>query len=83
MTLNHPLSDGDFVEIAFQMPAGTVLGMAEMLTPLKQFSVGYHQPFRFVALGDHDHQNLMRSLESSIDKKFLDFAQDSSVRGST
>ena len=83
MTLNHPLSDGDFVEIAFQMPAGAVQGMAEMLTPLKQFTVGYHQPFRFVALGDHDHQNLMRSLESSNDKKFLGLAQENSNRWST
>jgi hypothetical protein len=31
MALLNPLTEGDFVEIAFQTPAGIVQGMAEML----------------------------------------------------
>lgn len=83
VTLNSPLADGDFVEIAFQTPAGSVQGMAEMLAPKKQFTLGYHQPFRFVALGDHDHENLCRSLETSNDNELLGFKQDRPARWST
>jgi hypothetical protein len=71
MALLNPLTEGDFVEIAFQTPAGIVQGMAEMLMARRLFSMGYQQPFRFVALGDNDHQNLRRSVETSNDVNFL------------
>jgi len=71
LALLNPLAEGDFVEIAFQTPAGVVQGMAEMLMSRRLFTTGYQQPFRFVALGDTDHQNLRRSVETTNDTNFL------------
>ena len=76
-----PLAEGDFVEIAFQTPAGIVQGMAEMLLAQKHFSAGYQQPFRFVALGDTDHQNLRRSVDTTNDTNFLGMKKSRSEAG--
>jgi hypothetical protein len=71
MVMNQPLAEGDFVEIVFATPSGQVNGMAEMLTAKKMFTSGCQQAFRFVALGDNDHQNLRRAVESSMDRRIL------------
>lgn len=71
LLLGQPLSQGDFVEIAFQTRSGPVQGMAEMLSPLQKFTKGVLQPFRFIALGDDDHRRLRMALDSVLDKGFL------------
>jgi hypothetical protein len=65
------LAEGDFVELAFQTQSGNVHGMAELLGALKSASGSIYQPFRFVALGDEDHQVLKRLVETAGDRSFL------------
>ena len=69
--LATPLGHGDFVEIAFQTRSGIVQGMAEMLAPMRNFTKGCLQPFRFIALGDDDHRKLRMALDSVLDHGFL------------
>lgn len=64
------LSQGDFVEVAFQTQSGPVRGMAEMLSPVLSASEGSLQPFRFVALGDDDHRALRMVVDSAADRSF-------------
>jgi hypothetical protein len=64
------LGQGDFVEVAFETQSGSVRGMAEMLHPMKATN-GTLQPFRFIALGDDDHNSLRRTVEASADRTFL------------
>ena len=71
LKLAKPFSQGDFVEIAFQTKIGTVIGMAEMLSPTRQATDGTLQPFRFIALGDDDHRNLRLALQSVTDQSCL------------
>ncbi|HXY51965.1 MAG TPA: hypothetical protein VEI01_21135 [Terriglobales bacterium] len=65
------LAEGDFVEIGFQTKVGTVIGMAEMLSPLRTATDGVLQAFRFIALGDDDHRNLRMAVQSVADQNFL------------
>jgi len=69
--LARALSEGDFVEVAVQTQSGNIQGMAEMLNPIRSGSGGVLQPFRFVALGDDDHQILRTIVESVSDRSFL------------
>ena len=69
--LTKALSDGDFVEVAFQTHSGNVEGMAEMLTPVRTAPGSVFQPFRFVALGDDDHRILHAMIESESDRSFI------------
>src|ERR1700747_1267602 len=69
--LNKPFGQGDFVEIGFQTKVGTVIGMAEMLSPTRKAFDGTLQPFRFIALGDDDHRNLRMALQSVADQSYL------------
>jgi hypothetical protein len=71
LQLARALSEGDFVEVAFQTQSGKVQGMAEMLNPLRTVPGSVFQPFRFVALGDEDHQILKMIVESVADRSFL------------
>jgi len=71
LQLSKALAGGDFVEITFQTHAGNVQGMAEMLDPVRSGPGSVFQPFRFVALGDDDHQVLGRMIESVRDRDFL------------
>jgi len=71
LRLGRSLSQGDFVEVAFQTQSGPVRGMAEMLTPVRAASDGSLQPFRFVALGDDDHRALRMAVDSVADRSFL------------
>ncbi|HXF15153.1 MAG TPA: hypothetical protein VN517_18520 [Terriglobales bacterium] len=64
------LSEGDFVEVAFQTHSGDVNGMAEMLNPLHAGSGSVFQPFRFVVLEDDAHQRLRMMVESVGDQTF-------------
>jgi hypothetical protein len=70
LQLTSALSEGDFVEVAFQMQSRNVHGMAEMLSPLRSRPGSVFQPFRFVALGDDDHDLLRMSVESASDTNF-------------
>ena len=70
LRLAKSLSQGDFVEVAFQTQSGPVRGMAEMLTPVRAASDGSLQPFRFVALGDDDHRALRMVVDSAADRSF-------------
>ena len=70
LRLARSLSQGDFVEVAFQTQGGPVRGMAEMLTPVRAASDGSLQPFRFVALGDDDHRALRMAVDSVADRSF-------------
>ncbi len=71
MRIPQPLSEGDFIEVAFQTPSGPVQGMAEMLSARKTVTTGWQQPFRFVALGDSYHQNLRRAVATKLDRDVL------------
>ena len=70
LRLGRSLSQGDFVEVAFQIQGGPVRGMAEMLSPLPDHHGGILQPFRFVALGDDDHRALRMAVDSFTDRSF-------------
>jgi hypothetical protein len=71
LQLQHELVAGDFVEIAFHTQTGAIHGMAEMLHPARKFQTACYQPFRFVALGDEDHERLRMALEAAKDRGFL------------
>jgi hypothetical protein len=69
--LMKPLDDGAFIEIAFSTRSGAVNGMAEMLSPMRHFSNGCLQPFRFIALGDDDHRKLRMAVDAVVERNFL------------
>ena len=69
--LMKPLDDGEFIEIAFSTRSGAVNGMAEMLSPMRHFSNGCLQPFRFIALGDDDHRKLRMAVDAVVERNFL------------
>ncbi len=71
LQLQHELSAGDFVEIAFHTRSGAIHGMAEMLSPTRKFQSACLQPFRFIALADDDHRKLRMALDSALDRSFL------------
>jgi hypothetical protein len=72
LQLQHELSAGDFVEIAFHTRSGAIRGMAEMLQPMRKYQSACMQPFRFIALDDDDHRKLRMALDSALDRSFLD-----------
>ena len=71
LELQHELSTGDFVEVAFHTQSGAIHGMAEMLHPTRKFKSACLQPFRFIALDDDDHRKLRMALDSAMDRSFL------------
>ncbi len=71
LQLQKELSTGDFVEIAFQTSSGPVFGMAEMLEPMPKAQSACLQPFRFVALGDGDHNKLSLALDTALDRSSI------------
>ncbi len=78
LQLQHELSAGDFVEIAFHTRSGDIHGMAEMLQPTRKIDVqsACLQPFRFIALADDDHRNLRMALETALDRSLLDLVSE-------
>lgn len=71
LRLAKALSNGDFVEVAFQTGSGPVHGMAEMLPPTRRATDGVLQPFRFIALDDDDHRVLRMAVDSISDRSFV------------
>src|ERR1700691_1672750 len=72
LQLQHQLSAGDLLEVAFRTRSGAICGMAEMLQPTRKFQSACLQPFRFIALGDDDHRKLRMALDTALDRSFLD-----------
>jgi hypothetical protein len=60
--LPEPVHQGSVVELMLQTHKGTVLGTAEMLTPV----TGTKQPFRFVALPEADERTLQSAFQSGL-----------------
>jgi len=71
LRLAASLTQGDFIEVAFQTQAGPVHGMAETLSPMRSMPDGVLQPFRFVALEDDDHRRLRVSLDHVAERSVL------------
>jgi len=71
LRLAQALSQGDFVEVAFQTQTGRVQGLAEMLDPVRRLPEETLQPFRFVALADDDHRALRMMVDAASDRNFL------------
>jgi len=74
LQLGHALTQGDFVQVSFQMQAGLVQGLAEMLGPTQPSSDGIRQAFRFVAMGDDDQLTLRIAMDSADDRKQMRFS---------
>jgi hypothetical protein len=68
LQVGQPLSQDDFVELAFQTTSSTVHGMAKMLDPVPQAG-RVLQPFRFIALDDEDHRTLRTLADIANDPK--------------
>jgi hypothetical protein len=81
LAIVKPLEQGAFIEIAFPTRTGLVNGMAEMLSPARQFANGCMQPFRFIALGDDDHRNLRMAVDQVMDRSFIHSSQFSAQKG--
>lgn len=77
LQLPAAISEGDFVEVAFKTHSGGVRGMAEMLNPLHSAPGSVFQPFRFIALDDGAHENLLRMVETISDRDFLGLSSSS------
>jgi hypothetical protein len=57
--INRTCTPGALAEIKINTASGSVEGLVEMLAPLE---LGDEQPFRFVALGDFDHELLASTI---------------------
>lgn len=62
LLLPKPIHQGSVVELMFHTHRGTVLGRAEMLSPLSTTQ----QPFRFVALPEADERTLQTAFQSGL-----------------
>jgi len=71
LCMAHSLTNGDFVEVAFQTQSGPVHGMAEVLSPMRRDPEGVLQPFRFVALEDEDHRRLRTTVLHVVERHAL------------
>src|SRR5271157_4458763 len=71
LQVQHELSTGDFVELAFHSRSGPIRAMAEMLPPARKLQSACLQPFRFVAIGDEDHRKLRMALDTALDHSVL------------
>jgi hypothetical protein len=64
LRLPKPLGRGSRVKLMFLTSSGSVLGVAEMLTPVT-WSL---QPFKFVKLYDDDEIRLQGAIQSSLNR---------------
>jgi hypothetical protein len=71
LCLPDPLDQGSQVKLMFLIHGGSVLGAAEMLSPVSQKL----QPFKFVRLYDDDHRRLQAAIQSSLDQNRHDHGQ--------
>lgn len=62
LALTRPIRQGQIGKIMFLTSKGSVLGSAEMLTPLSWEL----QPFKFIALPDDDHSRLQLAINASL-----------------
>jgi hypothetical protein len=59
-----PLCSGEVVELLFSTHIGSVLAMAELLSPCSAAPMGL-QPFRFIALDSAELRKLSAAIASS------------------
>jgi len=73
LSLPRPIRQGSVAKLMFLTSAGSVLGSAEMLSPVSWEL----QPFRFVGLPDDDHSRLQAAVQSCLkdDKQNQDRAR--------
>jgi hypothetical protein len=71
LKLHRPLHQGSRVKLMFLTRKGSVLGAAEMLSPLS-WSL---QPFKFVGLHDDDQERLEAAIQSSLAQTRRDLAR--------
>jgi hypothetical protein len=71
LCLPDPLDQGSQVKVMFLIQGGSVLGAAEMLSPVSQKL----QPFKFVCLHGDDHRRLQAAIQSSLDQNRRDHGQ--------
>jgi len=62
LSISHPVVQGSQVKLMFLTGSGSVLGSAEMLSPVSTTL----QPFRFVSLAQNDQKRLGSIIQSSI-----------------
>ena len=65
LSLSRPVRQGSVGKLMFLTPAGSVLGSAEMLTPMSWEL----QPFKFVGFSGDDHGILENAIQSYIKEK--------------
>jgi hypothetical protein len=68
LCLSKPLDPGSLVKLMFLTSSGSVLGAAEMLSPVS-WNV---QPFKFLRLYDADRRRLQAAIKLSLDHNRLD-----------
>ena len=71
LCLPEPLDQGCQVKLMFLTRGGSVLGAAEMLSPVSWKL----QPFKFVRLYDDDQRRLQTAIQSSLDQNRRDVGQ--------
>ena len=71
LSLAKPVDQGSRVKLMFLTPGGSVLGAAEMLSPIT-WSL---QPFKFVGLYDDDQRRLQAAIQTSIEQNRRDHGQ--------
>jgi hypothetical protein len=71
LCLSKPLDRGARVKLMFLTRRGSVLGAAEMLSPVNWGL----QPFKFVRLYDDDEVRLQAAIQSSLDENRRDHGQ--------
>ena len=65
LSLARPVRQGSVGKLMFLTPAGSVLGSAEMLTPMSWEL----QPFKFVGFSGEDHGKLETAIQSYLKQK--------------
>jgi hypothetical protein len=71
LRLPKPVDQGAQVKLMFLTGSGSVLGAAEMLSP-----ISWHlQPFKFVGLYDEDQRRLEAAIQSSLDRNRREHGQ--------
>jgi hypothetical protein len=80
LSLPNPLSQGSQVKLMFLTRAGSVLGGAEMLSPVNSEL----QPFRFVSLAPNDRRRLGAEIQSGLfsahDERWIEKFRAASVQ---
>ena len=77
LSLPRPVRQGSVGKLMFLTPAGSVLGSAEMLTPMSWEL----QPFKFVSFSGDDHGRLETAIQSYLHKKRKNEQQQQRDRG--